>query len=219
MVTSTYDWRQSWPTIIVEQRTADATALLAEYYATDDAGVPHFSGSRFEAIAALNPDPHSIGLADFTAVSMLSVAVPGSAALRILGPDADTITALLKRIPIDLDIIEVDPEMLTSGSDASELWKVLRSGYRMGKTKTSKLIAAKRPRLIPIWDSFVEEATGLGTSDYWRKFQQVLVADDYAVWNWLTDLAPSVPADVSNLRILDVLLWMTVEKERRRRHK
>jgi hypothetical protein len=74
--------------------------------------------------------------------------------------------------------------------------------------------AAKRPRLVPIWDSFVEQATGLGTRDYWRRFRQVLTADDRATWNWLGELRPhatNVPKEVSELRLLDVLLWMTVE--------
>jgi uncharacterized protein DUF6308 len=75
-------------------------------------------------------------------------------------------------------------------------------------------MAAKRPRLIPVWDSFVEKATGLDTFDYWRRFKRVLTVDDKAVWNWLSDLnsqAPNVPAAVSPLRVLDVLLWMSVE--------
>jgi len=45
----------------------------------------------------------------------------------------------------------------------------------------------------------------------------VLTAGDDAVWKWLTDvrdLAPNVPTGVSNLRILDVLLWMTVDRRR-----
>jgi hypothetical protein len=57
----------------------------------------------------------------------------------------------------------------------------------------------------------------LDTSDNWRQFQRVLTVDDYAMWNWLTDLrshAPNVPTHVSNLRMLDVLLWMTVDQKR-----
>jgi hypothetical protein len=57
----------------------------------------------------------------------------------------------------------------------------------------------------------------LDTSRRWRRFQSVLTADDHALWKWLTDvrdLAPNVPNDVSNLRILDVLLWMTVDQQR-----
>jgi hypothetical protein len=93
--------------------------------------------------------------------------------------------------------------------------EVLRQGGDgIGRTRTSKLIAAKRPRLIPIWDSFVEQATGLATLGYWWRFKQVLIADDRAIWNWLGELRPqatNVPRGVSELRMLDVLLWMTVE--------
>ncbi|MDR3658450.1 MAG: DUF6308 family protein [Mycobacterium sp.] len=209
------EWRQRWPALIVERCTEEAVPLLQSYYSTSDSGLPAYSGSQFEAMAALNSDPYSIGPADFTAVSMLSVDVPAQSAIRLLGRDADAITELLKQIPIDRDIIDVDSDDLTTESASSKLWQVLRRGRDgLGPTTTSKLIAAKRPRLIPIWDSFVEEATGLDTSDNWCQFQQVLTADGHAIWNWLTevrDASPAVPATISNLRVLDVLLWMTVK--------
>lgn len=211
------EWRQRWPEFIVRKATEPAAVLLQRYYKANSFGVPNYSGARFEAVASLNPDPHSIGPADFTAVSMLSVDIPAQAAIRLLGRDALEITELLRRIPPDKDIIDIDSNELVSGSAVSRLWDVLRrGGDGLGRTKTSKLIAAKRPRLIPIWDNFVEQATGLDTADYWRQFQRVLTVDDYAMWNWLTDLrshAPNVPATVSNLRILDVLLWMTVDQK------
>lgn len=219
MPASSYaEWRQRWPALIVERRTQEAAELLQRYYATTSKGAPAYSGSQFEAMAALNTDPYSIGPADFIAAAMLSVDIPAQAAIRLLVRDAAEITDLLKQIPADRDIIDIDPDELTSGSAASELWRVLRRGTDgMGRTRTSKLIAAKRPRLIPIWDSFVERATGLDTSDYWCQFQSVLTADDHAVWTRLTDvreLASNVPDGVSNLRILDVLLWMTVDQQR-----
>jgi uncharacterized protein DUF6308 len=210
------EWRQRWPALVVQRSTAEAVGVLQAYYATTDDGLPAYSGSQFEVIAAHNPDPYSIGPADFTAVSMLSVDVPAQAAIRLLGPDAGEITGLLMRIPVDEDIIDVDSDILATGSAASKLWQLLRSGADgLGPTTTSKLIAAKRPRLIPIWDSFVQQATGLDTTDYWRQFQQVLVADDRAIWNWLTEIrehCPNVPAKIPNLRLLDVLLWMTVKQ-------
>lgn len=92
-----------------------------------------------------------------------------------------------------------------------------RGGDRLGRTTTSKLIAAKRPRLIPIWDSRVSKDTGRGTTDYWRQFQRVLIVHDHAVWNWLAELrthVSSVSTRVSNLRILDVLLWTADEESR-----
>jgi hypothetical protein len=219
MPASSYpEWRQHWPSLIVERRTAEAAELLQRYYATTSKGAPAYSGSQFEAVAALNTDPYSIGPADFIAAAMLSVDIPAQAAIRLLVRDAAEITDLLEQIPVDRDIVDIDPCELIRGSAASKLWSVLRRGTDgMGRTRTSKLLAAKRPRLIPIWDSFVEKATGLDTADYWRQFQRVLTADDHAVWTWLSDLrelAPNVPNDVSNLRILDVLLWMTVDRQR-----
>lgn len=217
-VSSIAEWRQRWPALIVERRTEEAVGLLQLYYATTSTGAPAYSGSQFEAIAALNTDPYSIGPADFVAAAMLSVDIPAQAAIRLLVRDAAEITDLLEQIPVDRDIIDIDPDELVTGSAASKLWSVLRRGNDgMGRTRTSKLIAAKRPRLIPIWDSFVEQATGLDTSDYWRQFQSVLTADDHAAWKWLTDvrdLAPNTPKNVSNLRVLDVLLWMTVDQQR-----
>lgn len=211
-------WRHRWPEVVVQRRTDEAVELLTRYYAVTAAGRPAYSGSQFEAMAALNSDPNSIGPADFTAASMLSVNVPAQAAIRLLSRDANEITALLHHIPVDVDIITIDPNDLVPGGPASLLWQVLRRGNDgMGRTRTSKLIAAKRPRLIPIWDSFVEQATGLDTSDYWRQFQAVLAADDRAIWTWLTQIrsaVPNVSAAVSNLRILDVLLWMTVDQQR-----
>ncbi|MGB3353732.1 MAG: DUF6308 family protein [Mycobacterium sp.] len=219
MPASSYpEWRQRWPSLIVERRTEDAAALLHRYYATTSTGVPAYSGSQFEAMAALNTDPYSIGPADFIAAAMLSVDIPAQAAIRLLVRDAAEITDLLEQIPVDRDIVDIDPDELIRGSAASKLWSVLRRGSDgMGRTRTSKLLAAKRPRLIPIWDSFVERATGLDTSDYWRQFQWVLIADNHSVWRWLTDLrdlAANVPNGVSNLRMLDVLLWMTVDQQR-----
>lgn len=216
MLDASYEeWRDRWPALVVQRRTENAKSLLQAYYATTASGLPAYSGSQFETVAALNADPYSIGPADFTAVSMLSVDVPAQAAIRLLGRDADEIVQVLRRIPTNRDILKVDPYELSTGSAASELWRVLRRGRDgLGRTTTSKLIAAKRPSLIPIWDTFVEKATGLDTSDYWRQFQQVLAADDHAIWNWLTkvrDASPAVPTTIPNLRVLDVLLWMTIK--------
>jgi Family of unknown function (DUF6308) len=212
------EWARRWPLAVVSCDTDSALSALGRYYATFDDGRPRFTGARFETMTALNEDPDTLGPSDFVAVSMLSVNVSPDAAVRLLGPDKDLITELLKQIRPDLDIVDADPELLGPDSAAGRLWDVLRHGKDgLGKTTTSKLMAAKRPRLIPIWDSFVEKATGLDTPDYWRRFQHVLAVDDRRIWKWLGQLrssAPNVPPAVSELRILDVLLWMSVESQR-----
>ena len=199
---------------------ADAVDLLQWYYASSNGGTARYTGSRFEVVAAVNSDPDLLGPADFVAVSMLSVTVPPQAAIRLLVQDAASITALLQQVPLDRDIVDVDPAVLSSESAAGRLSDLLRGGKDgLGPTTTSTLIAVKRPRLIPIWDSFVEQATGLETLDYWRRFQRVLTGDDRSIWNWLNELrshAVDVPDTVSTLRILDVLLWMSVENAQKR---
>ena len=213
------EWRTRWPKVVTECDTQAAAGLVKEYYSTMPSGRQKYSGSQFEAIAARNPDLNSIDTADIVAVSMLSVDVPGPAALRLLSSHAAvTITQLLSLIP-NCDIIDADPAQLAPGvGAASELWRLLKTDPtwgkdRIGKTTASKLMAVKRPKLIPVWDSNVEKATGLGTDDYWRQFQQVLLDDDKRIWHWLNDIRPQVPElpdDVSTLRLLDVILWMLV---------
>jgi Family of unknown function (DUF6308) len=214
--TSSYtEWRRFWPDLIVHAQTDTAVDHLQRYYSVYEDGQPRYSGSQFESMAALNSDPNALGPADFLAVSMLSVNVPAEAAIRLLDRDAATINQLLSQIPSDVDIVDADSGMLDAKSPAGLLWDVLRrSRDGLGPTITSKLLAAKRPRLLPIWDSFVEEATGLGTIDYWSKFHYVLADDQRLVWEWLRELrplAPNMPASVPELRIFDVLLWMSVE--------
>jgi hypothetical protein len=209
------DWRRSWPDLIVHTETETAVDYLQQYYSVYEDGQPCYTGSRFESMAERNSDPNTLGPEDFLAVSMLSVNVPAVAAIRILGPDAVHVSELLMQIPDDLDIIDAEEEMLGAQSPAGQLWDVLRRGRDgLGPTTTSKLLAAKRPRLLPIWDNFVEQATGLGTIGYWLKFRYVLAEDEGHVWDWLRELrslASNLPFDVSELRILDVLLWMSVE--------
>lgn len=216
------EWRTSWPQVVTNCDTQTAIGLVHDYYSVMPNGRQKYSGSRFEAIAARNTDPDCLDTADFVAVSTLSVDVPGDAALRLLSTQtAREISRLLSQIP-HCDIVDVEPDQLAPGrGPASELWRVLKGDQEsgkdgIGKTTASKLMAAKRPKLIPIWDSFVQQATGLGTDDYWRQFQTVLVADDRRIWKWLESIraqVPELPDNVSTLRILDVILWMLVKRK------
>ncbi|MBB3750387.1 hypothetical protein FHT44_002848 [Mycolicibacterium sp. BK634] len=210
------EWHRQWPAVIVDCDTNRARPLLESYYGLRPNGMPRYTGAHFEIVTALNEDPNTLAPADFVAVSLLSVNVSKEAVIRLLADDtAADITRLLRAIPADVAIVDAPSDLLATASPAGQLWEHLRFGRDgVGPTTTSKLLAAKRPQLLPIWDSFVEQATGLGTEDYWRKFQSVLIADDRRIWNWLTELKSeisTVPKVVSPLRILDVVLWMLVD--------
>jgi hypothetical protein len=95
------EWRDRWPKVVVEAQTGAAIDALQRYYTRDDSGKPRYTGACLEAMAALNGDADALGPADLVAVSMLSVSVPAEAAIRLLCPDSERITTLLKQIPSD----------------------------------------------------------------------------------------------------------------------
>jgi hypothetical protein len=75
----------------------------------------------------------------------------------------------------------------------------------MGGTKTSKLLARKRPGLVPIQDSVVLEA--LGRPDrLWEPLRLKLRSD---LGDALAELhaEAALASDVPLLRVLDVLVW------------
>ena len=176
-----------------------------------------FTGSRFEAIARRNPDPDTITADDLVAVSMLDVHVSGAAAIWLLEEGGAKVSKLLKCIPSDQDLWEVDPAIVGPRSAAWELWDLLRgirwkqSLGKLGPTTCSKLMAAKRPRLLPVHDGRVQAAlypNGGHDFDFWAAWHDELtsrpdIRDD--VCDRLRGAAGDMPA--SALRLLDIAVW------------
>ncbi len=85
----------------------------------------------------------------------------------------------------------------------------LRQLPKIGPTRASKLLARKRPRLRPIWDSVVTSVTG--TLDrQWEPLRVALRDNDKALHHRLIRIrgAAGLPAEVSALRVFDVVTWM-----------
>lgn len=169
-----------------------------------------FTGSQFEALA--DPDPFTITANDLIAVSMLSVTIPAATAAWLLGEGRPLISSLLREIPADAHISDPNIDITEDGA-ANQLWALLRTGYDMGATKTSKLLAAKRPSLVPVTDSVTRKALDKkGTWANWRTFLQS------SAW---ADLRPQLRtaaieaggAHLSDLRIIDIIIWMTSQTE------
>ena len=159
------------------------------------------SGRRLQDIDEFTAD-------DCMAVTLLSVNIPGAAAHSLLVQDRARYTALLADVGPDRDLVEVD-QPITEDWPAAVLYRAVRELPGIGGTKTSKLLARKRPALIPIWDSVIGGVTQAG--DYfWEPLRQELRADDAALHRRLlrlrdqAGLSPSVTA----LRVFDVVCWM-----------
>ncbi|WP_242625638.1 DUF6308 family protein [Streptomyces sp. BK022] len=177
-----------------------------------------YTGARFEHLGG---GGDRVGVADvvtaedLVAVQMLSVTVPAQVSLDLLeGPPGRALSELLSRIPADADMVEVDAAQLDTGSAADQAWRLLRRADGVGWVKAGKLLARKRPRLIPVYDNVVKCLLGW-PPHFWLPLHTALRADDHALHHTLLDLRKraGVPETVSALRVCDIVLWMAHAKD------
>ncbi|MFF8974881.1 DUF6308 family protein [Streptomyces sp. NPDC014995] len=175
-------------------------------------GVP-FTGSRFEHLAGGGDRPEvadRITAEDLVAVQTLSVTVPASVALDILeGRLGARLSGLLQAIPRDIDMADAEAAGVADGSPADQAWHLLRDQPDVGWVIAGKILARKRPRLLPVYDRVVRCAVGRPPS-FWLALHAALREDDAALHRRLLELrqAAGLPETVSALRVCDVAVWM-----------
>ncbi|MDX5969975.1 DUF6308 family protein [Rhodococcus opacus] len=140
--------------------------------------------------------------------------VPPMAARAILHTEAEALNALLTAIGPDRDLVD-EPEPLTPGWPAWELETALWALPGIGQTKATKLIARKRPRLYPIWDSVVSQVLGTERA-HLNPVREALRADDGALHRRLLSIRKEagLPEEISALRVFDVIAWMDGKNRR-----
>ncbi|MFE2988644.1 DUF6308 family protein [Streptomyces sp. NPDC059262] len=193
---------------------AGSVADLRRYFGMDrPPGVAAFTGARFEALGGGGDHPavaDTVTAEDLIAVQTLSVTVPATAALDLLeGHAGAQLSTLLRAIPRDLDMADATEADLDPGSPAHKAWRLLRGQPGIGWVTAGKLLARKRPRLLPVYDRVVRCAVGQPRS-FWHAMHSALRADDYALQRELLTLrqAAGLPGTVSVLRVCDVVVWM-----------
>ncbi|WP_239072475.1 DUF6308 family protein [Streptomyces bauhiniae] len=196
----------------------DAVGNLREYFGL--AGGAAYTGARFEHLGG---GGDRVGVADvvtaedLVAVQMLSVTVPERVSLDLLEGDlGQQMSKLLREIPCELDMVDAEAEELESGSAAEWAWDLLDAQYGVGWVKAGKLLARKRPRLLPVYDRVVRCVLG-SPSSFWLDLHRALRADGRALHHELLDLREraGVPKTVSALRVCDVVLWMAHHEDHR----
>ncbi|WP_217178952.1 DUF6308 family protein [Streptomyces sp. AC495_CC817] len=175
-------------------------------------GMP-FTGSRFEHLAGGGDRPEvadRITAEDLVAVQTLSVTVPAPVALDILeGRLGTRLSVLLHAIPRDIDMVDADAVVVADGSPADQAWGLLCEQYGVNWVIAGKVLARKRPRLLPVYDRVVRCAVGRPPS-FWLALHAALREDDGAVHRQLLELrqVAGLPETVSALRVCDVAVWM-----------
>lgn len=205
---------------ITDQHAAEH---LVKYFALRSNGRPRYTGSRFETFMVDGgvDEANKITSNDLVAVSMLSVHIGGEAALGLVEDLAGEASKLLEEIPVGLKFEELDDDghELHFGRDSAalKLWNLLRQNggdrWGIGPTTASKIMARKRPHLVPIYDSVVAEITGMTSkTNQWDMWRAAFNAED-SPGSKLQDRLETIrelggQPHLSLLRVLDIVLWM-----------
>ncbi|MFG2814133.1 DUF6308 family protein [Streptomyces sp. NPDC048410] len=191
---------------------------LRRYFGLE--GGAAYTGARFEGLGG-GGDRDGVAdvvtAEDLVAVQMLSVTVPERVSLDLLEGDLGVqMTKLLREIPRDIDMAYAEAGDLDSNSAAERAWHLLNDQHDVAWVKAGKLLARKRPRLLPVYDRVVRCVLG-SPSSFWLDLHRALRADGHALHHELLDLREraGIPKTVSALRVCDVVLWMAHHEDHR----
>lgn len=198
------------PKALTEPDDGDALTLLQRYYGSAERGFAPAGGAAFDSwdsAGTRGQDADWFTADDLVAVTFLNVRVQAPAARRLLVDDRDRFADLLTALGPDRDLVDIDSPL----ADDWVGWDVMRALRELpdiGATIASKLLARKRPRLRPIWDSVVVAV--MNTHDLqWEPLRSALRADECALHRRLLRLRDQagLGEHISALRILDVIAW------------
>ena len=202
------------PQLLQTSDDSGAVEVLQRYYSLGaHRDSPSFTGARFDDWDSTHSrccDTNRFTADDLVAVGLLSVDVPPAAAVQLLDTGATKFNRLLRELGGDRDLVdEIQP-----WSDDWAGWRLsseLMALPGVGATTASKLLARKRPRLRPIYDSVV--ATVIDSQDIWEPLRKILTErnDLHPRLLRLRDQAGLTDA-VSALRVFDVIAWMEGKK-------
>lgn len=171
-----------------------------------------YTGARFERLDGGGDRPevaYQFTAADLTAVRCLGTDIKPSSAIAILETHANRLSALLRRMP-HVPLHEAPLNEIDAASSAGTLLSMLRSDDfpHLGRMTALKLLARKRPHLIPCYDIVVARVLGKP-----RNITTCLHSwfhDDPERAKALSQLRDEIGgvSDISLLRCLDATVWM-----------
>jgi hypothetical protein len=150
---------------------------------------------------------------DLYAVEALNVRVPFAVGKELLeGQLGRDVSARLREISTDAELgIRSAGELVADGGHADQAWQLLNNRIEktgIGWVIAGKLLARKRPKLIPVYDSIVRCQFG-APKRVWLKLHDQLAENGGELRAALAEVRATVGVDdnVSILRVLDIVLW------------
>lgn len=190
-----------------------AIAVLRHYFkplSGENAGFTGGAWDTFDPSGSRASTSDEFTAEDLVACALLSAPIPGRAAIDLLDRRKDHFAGLLEGIGPDKDFIEAGDPDGPGKAALNELFWDLRGLPGVGLTRTTKLLARKRPRMVPIVDGVLKKVVFNGGSSYWGPLHRALIAEDHALWGQLERLKvqADLPSSVPTVRVFDVLAWM-----------
>ncbi|MEU6809774.1 DUF6308 family protein [Streptomyces sp. NPDC046831] len=202
----------------------EAVRLLVEYFTRRRSrGDLFHSGAHFERLGGGGDAEHVANRFDSTdvvAITTLSVSLDPHGTVALLADCDGHFSRLLTQIPRDAHLENpASDELVTPGGPAWELWERLADGDKYpnkpdgsGPVIAGKLLARKRPHLIPVYDIRVKQLFKRPNVDhsFWAALALALRADGGAFRDQLLHLRSKagIGEDIGVLRVLDVIAWM-----------
>lgn len=206
----------------VQRITQPATQVVSHIRSTS---------GQFDRLAWTS-DPTQITATDIVAVSMLARPIPSATAAWLLSDEGQWLTAeILAEVPVTATLQDCDPKSILRIADLFHLIRrqtsqipldtvaqpisASRQKYSqkhriIGQANTTRLLAAKRPGLVPIDDRSIRKALGYTKDDsWWLRCKSVLNQDTReTIRSIRSEAATQDPAviNLSDLRIFDILL-------------
>ncbi|WP_413784859.1 DUF6308 family protein [Mycolicibacterium elephantis] len=192
---------------MLRELESPAEALAAEFFSPEG----KFAATTFDALP--NNPADAFTAEDLLAVTLLDVALSPRALRQLLESRSAEFARLLRDIPADLDLWEATDAHLAAidRCDAA-----LRTLPGVGETRASKLMARKRPRLVPVVDSVIRHALRLGV-DSRRELRDCL--NDPAIRVAIERSRPKSASAglISSLRLVDAVVWIRHSRSRNAR--
>ena len=168
-----------------------------------------FSGAWFDTLDGPGDAAevaNRITPADLVAVSTLSVNISGWAAIDLLDRKADDLSGLLTAVPTDVELHDASDAHVDAVFAVQD---ALDAVDGIGHVTRSKLLARKRPHLVPVRDQHVLSALiGRDHGPLTRPLRDAL-RDNLDVRDRLHVLRTKANRDgLSLLRTLDIVVWM-----------
>jgi hypothetical protein len=189
----------------------DATELLRRYFGPGFGEPGYYRGAAWDgwdSAGSREADSDRFTADDLVATSFLSVEVDSRAAHALLRSQASQFHDLLVAVGPDRDLADEETPL---GPDwpGEQLYGAVRDLPHVGRTTATKLLARKRPKLFPIYDSVIGAVTGTD-KELWEPLRLALRDGGGALQKRLLRLhaAAGLAPAVSALRVFDVVCWM-----------